>query len=86
MSESLVARFATALAIGLIVGAERGWRDRNDPAGSRTAGILLALAVNALMRVVYTAVAGALIYSGWLAAAIRMASVAGASAAVTMFR
>lgn len=37
--ESLVARFAAALAIGLVVGAERGWRDRDDPAGSRTAGI-----------------------------------------------
>jgi uncharacterized membrane protein (DUF4010 family) len=37
--ESLVARLATALAIGLMVGVERGWRDREDPAGSRTAGI-----------------------------------------------
>lgn len=37
--ESLVARFAIALAIGLVVGTERGWRERDDPAGSRTAGI-----------------------------------------------
>jgi uncharacterized membrane protein (DUF4010 family) len=37
--ESLVARLATALAIGLVIGVERGWRDRDDPAGSRTAGI-----------------------------------------------
>lgn len=37
--EHLVARFATALAIGLVVGAERGWRDREGAPGSRTAGI-----------------------------------------------
>ena len=28
-----------ALAIGLLVGLERGWREREAPAGSRTAGI-----------------------------------------------
>ena len=28
-----------ALAIGLLVGLERGWRERDEPAGSRTAGI-----------------------------------------------
>lgn len=37
--EQLVARFAIALAIGLVVGAERGWRDRKGLPGSRTAGI-----------------------------------------------
>jgi len=37
--EGLVARFAAALAIGLVVGAERGWRDREGAPGSRTAGI-----------------------------------------------
>lgn len=37
--ESLVARFATALAVGLVIGVERGWRERDEPAGSRTAGI-----------------------------------------------
>lgn len=36
--ESLIARFGLALAIGLLVGLERGWRERDDPPGSRTAG------------------------------------------------
>lgn len=32
-------RFATALSIGLVVGIERGWRDRAGRSGSRTAGV-----------------------------------------------
>ncbi len=32
-------RLAVALAIGLLVGLERGWREREEPAGSRTAGL-----------------------------------------------
>lgn len=28
----------TALGVGLLIGLERGWKDRNDPAGSRIAG------------------------------------------------
>ena len=35
----LIFRFVVALAIGLLVGLERGWRERDEPAGSRTAGI-----------------------------------------------
>ncbi|NVD39924.1 DUF4010 domain-containing protein [Ensifer sp. HO-A22] len=37
--EELVSRLGIALAIGLLVGLERGWRERDAPAGSRTAGI-----------------------------------------------
>ncbi|MCC6203422.1 MAG: MgtC/SapB family protein [Hyphomicrobiales bacterium] len=37
--DSLVARFGLALAIGLLVGLERGWRERDAPDKSRTAGI-----------------------------------------------
>ncbi|MBG0511406.1 MgtC/SapB family protein [Agrobacterium sp. MOPV5] len=37
--ESLIPRLGLALAIGLLVGLERGWRERDAPAGSRTAGI-----------------------------------------------
>jgi len=37
--DSLVLRLGLALAIGLLVGLERGWREREAPAGSRTAGI-----------------------------------------------
>lgn len=35
----LILGLATALAIGLVVGVERGWRERAEPAGSRTAGV-----------------------------------------------
>lgn len=37
--DDLLLRLGLALAIGLLVGLERGWRDRAGPAGSRTAGI-----------------------------------------------
>ena len=37
--DTLVARFGLALAIGLLVGLERGWRERDAPDRSRTAGI-----------------------------------------------
>jgi uncharacterized membrane protein (DUF4010 family) len=37
--EPLILKLGLALAIGLLVGLERGWREREAPAGSRTAGI-----------------------------------------------
>jgi uncharacterized membrane protein (DUF4010 family) len=37
--QDLLSRFAVALGIGLLIGLERGWRSRDDQAGSRTAGI-----------------------------------------------
>ncbi|MEP9356553.1 DUF4010 domain-containing protein [Xanthobacter sp. KR7-65] len=37
--DELMFRLAVALAIGLVVGVERGWRERTDPPGSRTAGV-----------------------------------------------
>ncbi|CCV10781.1 MgtC/SapB family protein [Mesorhizobium sp. STM 4661] len=37
--DSLIARLGLALAIGLLVGLERGWRERDAPDRSRTAGI-----------------------------------------------
>ena len=32
-------RLSLALAIGILVGIERGWQERETPAGKRTAGI-----------------------------------------------
>ena len=32
-------RLGVALAIGLLVGLERGWREREEPPGGRTAGL-----------------------------------------------
>jgi len=37
--DHLIYRLGIALAIGLVVGVERGWRERTDPPGSRTAGV-----------------------------------------------
>lgn len=37
--DTLLARLGVALAIGLLVGLERGWRERDAPDRSRTAGI-----------------------------------------------
>ena len=37
--ELLILKLGLALAIGLLVGLERGWREREAPDGSRTAGI-----------------------------------------------
>ena len=37
--QDLILRFAVALAIGLLVGLERGWRTREETSGSRAAGI-----------------------------------------------
>jgi uncharacterized membrane protein (DUF4010 family) len=39
MDQALISRLGVALAIGLLVGLERGWRARDEPAGSRTAGL-----------------------------------------------
>jgi uncharacterized membrane protein (DUF4010 family) len=39
MEENLILRLGLSLVIGLVVGLERGWRERDAPAGSRTAGI-----------------------------------------------
>jgi uncharacterized membrane protein (DUF4010 family) len=39
MDDALTLRLGLALAIGLIVGLERGWRERTAAAGSRTAGV-----------------------------------------------
>lgn len=37
--DTLLARLGLALAIGLLIGLERGWRERDAPDRSRTAGI-----------------------------------------------
>ena len=46
--QDLISRFAVALGIGLLIGLERGWRTREERAGSRTAGIR-TFAISALL-------------------------------------
>ena len=57
--EELFLRFALALGIGLLIGLERGWRTREDPAGTRTAGIR-TFALTGLLGGVFGALANAL--------------------------
>lgn len=59
MMDSLTARLAVALAIGLLVGLERGWRERDAPDRSRTAGIR-TFGISGLLGGVFAALAQAL--------------------------
>ncbi|MFG1462858.1 DUF4010 domain-containing protein [Xanthobacter sp. DSM 24535] len=54
--QDLLFRLATALAIGLIVGVERGWQTRDQPGGSRTAGVR-TFALSGLMGGVFAELA-----------------------------
>jgi uncharacterized membrane protein (DUF4010 family) len=38
-NQELYLRFFVALAIGLVIGIERGWRQRDEPSGEREAGV-----------------------------------------------
>jgi len=54
--DSLILALAIAVAIGLLVGLERGWREREAPDGDRTAGIR-TFAISAFLGGVITALA-----------------------------
>jgi uncharacterized membrane protein (DUF4010 family) len=69
----LIQRLAVALAIGLIIGIERGWKQRAEPEGERAAG-LRTLALSGLLGGVWGALAlGA---GAWGVAALGVAFVA----------
>lgn len=57
--DPLIARLGLALAIGLLVGLERGWRERDAPDRSRTAGIR-TFGISGLLGGVFAALAEAL--------------------------
>ncbi|TGQ61287.1 MgtC/SapB family protein, partial [bacterium M00.F.Ca.ET.205.01.1.1] len=57
--DTLIARRGLALAIGLLVGLERGWRERHAPDRSRTAGIR-TFGISGLLGGIVTALANAL--------------------------
>ncbi len=57
--DHLIARLGLALAIGLLVGLERGWRERDAPAHSRTAGIR-TYGISGLLGGISAALAGSL--------------------------
>jgi uncharacterized membrane protein (DUF4010 family) len=56
--DPLILRLGLALAIGLLVGLERGWRERDAPSGSRTAGIR-TYGISGLLGGVFAALAQA---------------------------
>ncbi|MES0051145.1 MgtC/SapB family protein [Mesorhizobium sp. M0053] len=57
--DPLIARLGLALAIGLLVGLERGWQERDAPARTRTAGIR-TFGISGLLGGVLAALANAL--------------------------
>ena len=57
--DPLIARLGLALAIGLLVGLERGWRERDAPDRSRTAGIR-TFGISGLLGGILAALANAL--------------------------
>jgi uncharacterized membrane protein (DUF4010 family) len=68
MDLELIQRLAVATGIGLLVGVERGWRQREERAGSRTAGVrtftligLLGGMMGALARAVGDPVGGGIL-------------------------
>ena len=52
----LFQRLAIGLAIGLLIGVERGWKERENPEGERTAG-LRTFALAGLLGGIWGAVA-----------------------------
>lgn len=78
-SPDLLARFGLALAIGFLIGVERGWRERNEAEGGRVAGLrtftLIALA-GAVFAYLASLAGEAVLVAGLLAVA----------AIVTVFR
>lgn len=65
--DTLVPKLGLALAIGLLVGLERGWRERDAPDRSRTAGIR-TYGISGLLGGAFAAVADATGSNGVLAA------------------
>lgn len=70
----LVRRLAVATLVGLLIGIERGWRERNAHGGTRTAGIrtftltgLLGGIIGLLARAVEEKTAGAILVTGGFA-------------------
>jgi uncharacterized membrane protein (DUF4010 family) len=78
-SLDLVQRLALALALGLLIGIERGWRERDERAGARTAGIR-SFALLGLAGGLCGALVGPL--GAWLASLV----IATLGAVVAMFR
>jgi uncharacterized membrane protein (DUF4010 family) len=78
----LVQRLSVALAIGLIIGLERGWQAREEPEGERAAGFRTH-ALGALLGGIWGAIAQSKGDGGAIALGVGFAAY---SAAITLFR
>jgi len=78
----LIERLGVALAIGLVIGIERGWKQREEPEGDRAAG-LRTHALSGLLGGIWGALAKAGTGAGLLALGLAFAAFA---AAITVFR
>lgn len=63
---SEIAKLALALSIGLLVGLERGWQERDSPEGSRTGGIR-TFGISGLLGGIVATLAAASSYPAFLA-------------------
>jgi len=78
----LIQRLAVALAIGLIIGIERGWKQRGEPEGERAAG-LRTLTLSGLLGGVW----GALAHGGGVAGMVGLGvAFAGFTLVIALFR
>lgn len=80
----LIGRLAVALAIGLIIGVERGWKQRAEPEGERAAG-LRTLALSGLLGGIWGALVLATAPGPWGIAALAVAFLA-YTAVLAVFR
>ncbi len=78
----LIERLAVALAIGLVIGIERGWKQREEPEGDRAAG-LRTHALSGLLGGIWGALAHAGTGAGLLALALAFAVF---TAVIALFR
>jgi uncharacterized membrane protein (DUF4010 family) len=82
----LLHRLGVALAIGLLVGAERHWRERDEPSGKRTAGVR-TFGLTGLVGGIAAAVADALPGPGDAGAALLLgAAFLGHAGAMVLFK
>jgi len=81
-TSQLIERLTVALAIGLVIGIERGWKQREEPEGDRTAG-LRTHALAGLLGGIWGALTAQFGEAGVIALALAFATFAGA---VVFFR
>ena len=82
--QDLMSRFAVALAIGLLIGLERGWRTRAESSGSRAAGIrtfAISGLLGGVLGALATALGGAATAGGGIVLGVGFAAYSGVIAA-----